>query len=46
MRELIELATEKRLRGFLGTVSRAGGEVSGQPRPEERFNAELPDEMR
>lgn len=45
MRELIELATEKRLRSFLGTVSRAGGEVAGQPETSERFQAELPEDM-
>lgn len=46
MRELIELATEKRLRSFLGTVGRAGGEVTAQPGTSERFQAELPEDLR
>ncbi len=46
MRELIELATEKRLRGFLGTLSRAGGEIAGQPGASERYQAELPEDLR
>ncbi len=45
MRELIELATEKRLRSFLGTVGRAGGEVAGQPKASDRFQAELPEDL-
>jgi predicted HTH transcriptional regulator len=47
MRELIELATEKRMRSLLGTLGRAGLEVaSPQPRPEEKYQAELPDDLR
>jgi hypothetical protein len=46
MRELIELATEKRMRNLLGTLGRAGLEVASQPRPEEKYEAELPEDLR
>lgn len=46
MRELIELATEKRIRSLFGTLGRAGLEVASQPRAEDRYQAELPDDLR
>jgi predicted HTH transcriptional regulator len=46
MRELIELATEKRMRSLLGTIDRAGLEVRPKAAPDEQFLAELPEDLR
>lgn len=46
MRDLLELATEKRLRQVIGTVSRAGGAVEGRPSADEAFTNELAPEFR
>ena len=45
MRELVELATEKRLRQVMGTVSRAGAFLRSSAPAEEAFDAELGDEF-
>jgi predicted HTH transcriptional regulator len=46
MRELLDLATEKRLRSFMGTVSRVGARLEGGPSADEAYVDELPDEFR
>jgi hypothetical protein len=46
MRELLDLATEKRLRSFVGTVSRVGGRLQGGPSADQAYLDELPDEFR
>lgn len=46
MRELMDLATEKRLLSLMGTVSRAGGRVEGGPSADQAFVDELPQEFR
>jgi hypothetical protein len=46
MRELLELATEKRLRGLMGTVARAGARLVGGPTADQAFTDELPEDFR
>lgn len=46
MRELLDLATEKRLRAFVASAERAGVELRGGPTAEELFDAQLPPEWR
>ena len=46
MRELLDLASEKRLRAFVATAERAGVELRGGPTAVERFDAELPGDWR
>jgi predicted HTH transcriptional regulator len=46
MRDLIDLATEKRLRNLMGTVSRAGGRLESESSAEDAFIAELPEDLR
>ncbi len=42
MRELLDLASERRLRAYIGTAERAGVELRGGPTPAERFAAQIP----
>lgn len=44
MRELLDLASERRLRTYISTAERAGVELRGGPTPAERFDAQLPSE--
>jgi predicted HTH transcriptional regulator len=46
MRELLDLATEKRLRSLMGTVARVGARLQGAPSPDEAYTDELPDDFR
>lgn len=46
MRELLDLATEKRLRAFVASAERAGVELRGGPTAAELFDAQLPTEWR
>ena len=42
MRELLDLASERRLRAYVGTAERAGVQLRGGPTAAERFAAQLP----
>ena len=42
MRELLDLASERRLRAYVSTAERAGVELRGGPTAAERFDAQLP----
>ncbi len=46
MRELLELASEKRLRTLMGIVARAGARLVGGPSADQAFTDELPDDFR
>jgi len=46
MRDLLELAIEKRLRQMLGTVSRAGATLQSRPSVQQLFVDELPEDLR
>ncbi len=46
MRELLELATERRMASMLGTVGRAGLTLRGRSDPREAFDAELEEDFR
>lgn len=46
MRELLELATERRMTAVLGSISRASPEVRGSPAASEAYAAELADDFR
>jgi predicted HTH transcriptional regulator len=46
MRDLVDLATEKRLRRLIGTVSRAGGTLESERPSDEAFIEELSEDFR
>lgn len=46
MRELLDLASERRLRAYVSAAERAGVELRGGPTAAERFEAQVPPEWR
>ncbi len=46
MRELLDLATEKRLRNLMGTVSRIGAKLAGGASSDDAYLDELPDDFK